>query len=258
MLGAIIGDIIGSAYEFNLVKTKDFELFIPGTMFTDDTVLTVAVAYHLLNNADYVKVFKEYPRKYVRRRYGQRFYVWANVNQTEPYDSYGNGSAMRVSPVGWAFNSLEETLQSAKESSEPTHNHPEGIKGAQAVASAIYLARTGSSKDQIKEYIENSFDYKLNESVDEIREKAYFDETCQISVPQAVACFLQSTSYEDAIRNAVSLGADADTQAAIAGSIAEAFYKEIPEYLITKSLGYLDKDLLSVITQFENKFVKYK
>lgn len=258
MLGAIIGDIIGSAYEFNRVKTKDFELFIPGTMYTDDTVLTVAVADHLLNDTDYVKVFKEYPRKYVRRRYGQKFYVWANVNQTEPYDSYGNGSAMRVSPVGWAFNSLDETLKAAKESSEPTHNHPEGIKGAQAVASAIYLARTGSSKDQIKEYIETSFDYNLNESVAEIREKAYFDETCQISVPQAIACFLQSTFYEDAVRNAVSLGADADTQAAIAGSLAEAFYKEIPEYLITKSLEYLDKDLLDVITQFQNKFVKYK
>jgi ADP-ribosylglycohydrolase len=255
MLGAIVGDIIGSAYEFNRIKTRDFELFTPETMYTDDTVLTVAVADHLLNNKGYINVYKEYPRKYVRRRYGQRFYVWANINEAVPYNSLGNGSAMRVSPIGWAFDTLEETLIKAKESAEPTHNHPEGVKGAQAVASAIYLARIGNTKDEIQQYIESNFGYTLDESVDDIRNKAYFDETCPVSVPQAISCFLQSDSYEDAVRNAVSLGADADTQAAIAGSIAEAFYKEIPESLISKSRELLHIDLWNIIDKFHSKYI---
>jgi ADP-ribosylglycohydrolase len=255
MLGAIIGDIIGSAYEFNRIKTKTFELFTPKTMYTDDTVLTVAVADHLLHNKGYINVYKEYPRKYVRRRYGQKFYVWANINETVPYNSFGNGSAMRVSPIGWAFDTLEDTLIKAKESAGPTHNHPEGVKGAQAVACAIFMARFGNTKDEMQHYIENNFGYKLDESVDDIRNKAYFDETCPVSVPQAISCFLQSDSYEDAVRNAVSLGADADTQAAIAGSIAEAFYKEIPESLISKSRELLHIDLWNIIDKFHSKYI---
>ncbi len=255
MLGAIIGDIIGSKYEFNGVKTKDFELFLDGSTFTDDTVLTIATADAILNNKSYFEVYKNYPKMYPNRGYGTYFYRWFNENEASPYNSFGNGSAMRVSPIGWAFNTLSEVLEEAKKSAEVTHSHPEGIKGAQAVASAIFLARIGKSKKEIEEYIKYNFGYNLDRSVDEIRDTADFDDTCKVSVPEAIICFLESKSFEDAIRNAVSLGADADTQACIAGSIAEAYYKEIPKEFKDKTKELLnDKKIIAIIRKFREKF----
>ncbi len=255
MLGAIIGDIAGSTYEFNGIKTKDFELFSDGCTFTDDTVLTIATADAILNNKSYLEVYKQYSRAYPNKGYGASFQKWVTSDISEPYNSYGNGSAMRISPVGWAFDSLEKVLEETKKSAEVTHNHIEGIKGAQAVASAIFLARTGSSKADIKKYIEIEFEYDLSHSVDEIRETAVFSEICQVSVPEAIICFLDSESFEDAIQNAVSLGADADTQACIAGAIAEAFYKNIPEELETKMSEFIDDDFIFIIKKFKEKFI---
>jgi len=250
MLGAIIGDIIGSTREFKGIKTKDFELFPKGSDFTDDTVLTIATADAILNNKTYTEVYKQYPRDYPEENYGGFFYRWAFGRSEEPGKSFGNGSAMRVSPIGWAFGTLEETLEEAKKSAEVTHGHPEGIKGAQAVASAIYLARTGKSKEDIKKYIETTFDYYLDRSVDEVRETAVFDATCQTSVPEAIICFLDSNSFEDAIRDAISLGGDADTQACITGAIAEAYYKNIPKDMWQKAIRVLPKKLKEIMDQF--------
>ncbi|MDO8604592.1 MAG: ADP-ribosylglycohydrolase family protein [bacterium] len=249
MLGAIIGDFVGSYYEFNAVKTKDFDLFPVGSKFTDDTILTLATAHAILNKEDYGKSYKNFFWQYPLKNYGERFYAWGKRDDSEPYNSFGNGSAMRVAPVGWAFNIIEQVLEEAKKSAEVTHNHPEGIKGAQAVASAIFLARTGASKKTIKEYIELNFEYDLDRSVDEIRETAVFNETCMISVPEAIICFLDSESFEDALRNAVSLGADADTQACIAGAIAEAFYKEIPDFIREEVLKRLPKKFHGMIDE---------
>lgn len=225
MLGAIAGDIIGSVYEGNNIKTKDFSLFQPFSTFTDDTVLTVAVADVLMINGNYAQTFKRYFRDYPDRGYGGSFYMWARSDRILPYNSFGNGSAMRVSPVGWAFDSLEETLQEAERSAAVTHNHLEGIKGAQATATAIYLARHRKSKEEIKFYISNNFGYNLNRTLKEIRPSYNFDVTCQGSVPESIIAFLESESYEDCLRNAVSLGGDSDTIASIAGGIAEAFYR---------------------------------
>jgi ADP-ribosylglycohydrolase len=220
MIGAIAGDIIGSEHEFHGTKSYDFQLFAPGSTFTDDTVLTVAVADCILHRKQYAPTFKEYGKRYPDAGWGGMFYRWVMSKDDKPYNSFGNGSAMRVSPVGFAFNSLEEVLKEAERSAAVTHNHPEGIKGAQAVAASIFMGRQGEKKDAIREYIEDRFGYDLQHTVDEIRPEVYFDETCQVSVPQAIIAFLDSDSYEDAIRKAVSLGADADTQACIAGGIA--------------------------------------
>ncbi len=254
MLGAIIGDIIGSRYEFNGIKTKDFELFPKNSDFTDDSVLTIATADAILNNKTYLKVYKNYPKNYPGRGYGISFYNWVRNEKVESYRSFGNGSAMRIAPVGWAFNTIDEVLEEAKKSAEITHSHPEGIKGAQAVASAIFLARTGISKKKIKDYIELNFEYDISRSVNKVRKNSVFNETCMVSVPEAIICFLESSSFEDAIRNAVSLGGDADTQACIAGAIAEAFYKEIPKEFKRKASTLLDKDLISTVKQFREKF----
>jgi len=254
MLGAIIGDIIGSTYEFDKVKTKDFDLFESEADFTDDTVLTVATADAILNNKTYLDVYKTYPKKYPNRGYGGSFYNWVENKKSEPYESFGNGSAMRVAPIGWAFDTLEQVLEEAKKSAEVTHNHPEGIKGAQAVASAVFLARNGFSKEEIEKYLETEFGYDLYRFIDEVRLTTAGDSSCMKSVPEAIICFLESNSFEDAIRNAVSLGGDADTQACIAGAIAEAFYKEIPKEFKRKASTLLDKDLIATVKQFREKF----
>jgi ADP-ribosylglycohydrolase len=256
MLGAIAGDIIGSVYEFNNIRTTDFPLFSRGSRFTDDTVLTVALADSILTGTPYVYKIKEYFKLYPDSGYGGRFRKWAESGNSQPYNSFGNGSAMRVSPAGWAYNSLDQVLYEAEKSAAVTHNHPEGIKGAQSVASAIYLARTGSSKQQIKEYIENSFSYNLSETLDRIRPHYRFDETCQGSVPQAIIAFLESDDYEDAVRKAVSIGGDSDTIACITGGIAEAFYKSIPEQVIKKTLALLDQRLKTVTIEFTGKYVR--
>lgn len=254
MIGAIAGDIIGSAYEFHRTKSHDFQLFEVGSNFTDDTILTVAVADCLLHKKEYAITLKEYGNKYPYAGYGVRFRRWLGSKDNKPYNSFGNGSAMRVSPVGFAFSSLEEVLQEAKRSAECTHNHPESIKGAQSVAAAIFLAQKGQSKDDIKAYLRTTFNYDLDHTIEEIRPSAYFDETCQVSVPQAIIAFLDSIDYEDAVRKAVSLGADADTQACIAGGIAQAYYKNIPAYIVAKTRALLDPKLLEIVDEFNSKY----
>lgn len=254
MFGAICGDVIGSIFERENVKTTDFALFSHGSTFTDDTVLTVAVADCILNGKPYAEVFKEYGRKYPYAGYGGMFMRWLFSDSLLPYNSFGNGSAMRVSPVGFAFNTLERVMEEAKKSAEVTHNHPEGIKGAQAVAAAVFLARQGESKEDIKKFIINDFGYDLNRTLDEIRPGYRFDATCQGSVPEAIIAFLESKNYEDAVRKAVSLGGDSDTIACITGGIAQAYYKTIPQFIVEKVRGLLDADLFAVVDSFCAKY----
>lgn len=228
MLGAIIGDIIGSTREYkNRIKTKDFELFPNGSTFTDDTVLTIAVADSLLNNIPYSESFYKWVSKYPDRGYGQQFFQWIISKDKKQYGSKGNGAAMRVSPIGWLFNTEEEVLEEAKRSAETTHNSKEGIESAQAVAMAIFMARKNKSKEEIKDYIMEKFNYDLNRKLDDIRETYIHSMRAKESVPEAIICFLESKSFEDAIRNAVSLEGDADTMACIAGGIAQAFYQNV-------------------------------
>ena len=253
MVGAIAGDIIGSIYEHRPIKTTKFTLFGSGCRFTDDTVLTVAVADCLLNGKAYAKTFEDYYYRFPNAGYGSGFCEWASPHDHKPYNSWGNGSAMRVSPVGWAFSDLEQTLAEAKKSAEVTHNHPEGIKGAQATAAAICLARTGSSKEQIKEFVEKTFAYDFLLPLDSIRPAYRFDVSCQGTVPPALTAFLESTDYEDAVRKAVSLGGDSDTLACITGSIAEAFYKGVPDSITERVFQILDKDLAAVVRKFTAK-----
>ncbi|MEC4985389.1 MAG: ADP-ribosylglycohydrolase family protein [Oscillatoria sp. PMC 1068.18] len=256
MLGAIAGDIIGSFYEVHNLKSKKFPLFGSKSCFTDDTVLTVAVADVLLHNGDYVVNLKKYHHRYPNpyAGYGQNFDRWAMSNNNEPYNSWGNGSAMRVSPVGFAFDDLETVLLEAKKSAEVTHNHPEGIKGAQATAAAILLGRQGKSKPEIKTYIESNFGYNLSRKLDEIRPDYQFHISCQGSVPEAIIAFLESTDFEDAIRNAVSLGGDSDTIACIAGGIAQAYYGSVPETIAQEALARLDKHLRHVTETFLTQY----
>jgi len=250
LIGAICGDIIGSVFEWNNVKTTDFPLFSPKSTYTDDTVLTVAVADCIMSGRGYAAVFKEYGRKYPFAGYGGMFFKWIFSDSALPYNSFGNGSAMRVSPVGFAFNTLDEVLDEAKRCAEVTHNHPEGIKGAQAVAAAIFLARQGENKAAIKKHVVSNFGYDLDRTLAEIRPYYDFDVTCQGSVPEAIIAFLESADYEDAVRKAVSIGGDSDTIACITGGIAQAFYKKIPYSIINKARGILDPDLLRVIDSF--------
>lgn len=254
MLGAIAGDIIGSVYEGHDIRRTDFTLFDPRCRFTDDTVLTIAVADAILTGAPYGEKLKEYYRYYPRAGYGAHFKRWAAHDETRPYYSMGNGSAMRVSPVGFAFDTLEKVLEEAKKSAEVSHNHPEGIKGAQAVASAIFLARTGSSKEEIRAYVEKTFDYSLTESLDSIREWYRFDATCPGSVPQAITAFLASVSYEDAIKKAISIGGDSDTIACICGAVAEAFYGGVPQAIEDKVRSLLDERINKVLAEFMTRY----
>ena len=254
MIGAIAGDIIGSVYERHNIKRTDFPLFDEHCTFTDDTVLTVAIADAILTGSDYGEKLKEYSKLYPGRGYGAHFRKWAVYCSSKPYYSMGNGSAMRVSPVGFAFDTLNEVMEQAKQSAEVTHNHPEGIKGAQAVASGIYLARTGHSKDEIKVYIERTFDYNLSEPLDEIRRYYRFDPTCPGSVPQAIIAFLESNDFEDAVRKAISIGGDSDTIACIAGGIAESYYGEIPDHIKTRVFQILDERLKRVIQEFSKLY----
>ncbi|NJK30403.1 MAG: ADP-ribosylglycohydrolase family protein [Acaryochloris sp. RU_4_1] len=250
MLGAIAGDIIGSIYEFDNHRHKKFPLFSDRCFFTDDTVLTVAVADALLHGSDYVERFKHYYRLYPHAGYGARFHQWVSSTATQPYNSWGNGSAMRVSPVGFAFDDLDTVLAAAATSAAVTHNHPEGVKGAQATAAAIFLGRTGHTKVEIRRYIETTFAYDLGRSLDQIRPVYKFNESCQETVPEAIIAFLESTDFEDAIRNAVSLGGDTDTLACITGGIAEAFYGGVPDAISSTAMGYLNPHLREVTMKF--------
>lgn len=255
MIGAIAGDIIGSRFEWNNTKTVDFPLFTKECRFTDDSVLTAAVADSILSGTDYAIKLKEYYRRFPAAGYGGSFRKWGQSEEFTPYNSWGNGSAMRVSPVGFAFDTLEEVMEQAKQSAAVTHNHPEGIKGAQTVAAAVFLARTGSAKSKIREFITQQFGYPLTESVREIRTWYTFDVSCQGSVPQAITAFLESKDYEDAVRLAISLGGDSDTIACITGGIAQAFYGNVPEIITSKAMELLDEDLRKVVTEFTRKFV---
>lgn len=255
MLGAIIGDIIGSPYEKRPVKSMDFPLFGKRSGFTDDTVLTVAVADCLLHQKDFADTIRTYAKEYPFAGYGGTFISWMNEKITGPYNSWGNGSAMRVSPVGWAFDSMAEVLAAAEQSAAITHNHPEGIKGAQAVAAAVFMARTGVEKPVIKDWIEQTFDYNLSRSIAEIQPIYKFDVSCQGSVPEAIIAFLESESVLDAIRKAIFLGGDADTQAAIAGSIAEAYYGEILEELVEEGMKRLPESFIGLIEKFYKVYI---
>lgn len=256
IMGAVIGDTVGSMFEFSNVKTTDFPLFGKKTRFTDDSVLTVATMDCILNKKSFTQVYQSYGRKYPDAGYAGMFFDWIFDEYPEPYGSWGNGSAMRVSAVGWAYNTLDKVLFQAKRSAEVTHNHTEGIKGAQATASAIFLARTGKTKEEIKQFIENTFEYNLSRSLAEIRPAYHFDVSCEGSVPEAITAFLESTDFESAIRLAVSLGGDSDTIACITGGIAEAFYQDIPEYIIENTLKVLPQEFVEVIEEFSIRFRK--
>jgi len=256
VLGAIAGDIIGSVYEFRPIKTEDFELFSPGCRFTDDTVLTVALADAILQGKDYGRTMKEYYRRYPNAGYGSYFLQWARSDDSRPYNSWGNGAAMRISPVGFAYDTLEEVLERAECFTAITHNHPEGIKGAQATAAAVFLARKGSSKEEIKAALESRFGYDLSLTLDEIRPTYAFDVSCQGTVPQAITAFLESRDFEDAIRKAVSLGGDSDTLACITGGIAHGFYGPLPEHITGKVYSILDDRLGEVTREFMKVFVE--
>lgn len=254
MLGAIAGDIIGSVYEARNIKTTRFPLFGETSTFTDDSVLTVALADCILTGADFIDKLQEYYKLYPNAGYGGSFIQWASSSSRQPYNSWGNGSAMRVSPIGFAYDSIEAVLDRAKKSAEVTHNHEEGIKGAQATAAAVFLARTGNSKEDIKHYVESTFGYSLDEPLDSIRKHYSFDISCQGSVPQSITAFLESNDFEDAIRKAVSIGGDSDTIACICGGIAHAFYKEIPDPIMDNVYRILDTRLRRMVTLFCNKY----
>ena len=258
MYGAILGDIIGSPYEFDRGdKTKNFPLFSDASDWTDDTVMTIAVAEAFIGAPDdenlirqrLVHSMQKWGHRYPGAGYGIRFNCWLNSENPQPYNSWGNGSAMRVAPVAWLYHHLDAVRRMARISAEVTHNHPEGIKGAEATAAAIFLARTGHSKPEIKSYIEKEFHYCLNRTCDEIRPAYYHVESCQETVPEAITAFLEGNSFEDVIRTAVSLGGDCDTLTCIAGSIAEGFYG-VPETLKVECRNRLDPALLNVLDHF--------
>ncbi|NVN90230.1 MAG: ADP-ribosylglycohydrolase family protein [Desulfuromonadales bacterium] len=253
MLGAIAGDIIGSVYEFRPIKTEQFPLFDEECSFTDDTVMTVAVARAILEDGDYGAAMHSLGRRYPRAGYGGNFIRWLLSDNPTPYQSWGNGSAMRVSPIGLAFDSEERVLTEAWRSAVVTHDHPEGIKGAQATALAVFLARNGAGKAVIRREMELRFGYVLNRTLAEIRPGYHFDVSCQGTVPEALTAFLESIDYEDAVRKAVSLGGDSDTLACITGGIAAAHYRTIPEHIVGKVRSLLPEEFLAVIDRFQER-----
>ena len=262
MYGAILGDMIGAPFEFDRGhKTKDFEMFSRYTQFTDDTVMTIAVADGLMDvpvEAEdtmichrIVQSMRKWGRKYPDAGYGGMFSGWLEMENPQAYGSYGNGSAMRVSSAGWLYDSIRETRRIARLTAQVTHNHPEGIKGAEAAASAIFLARAGNGKEDIRRYISIEFGYDLSRTCDDIRPTYYHVESCQKTVPEAVTAFLEGNDFEDVIRTAVSLGGDADTLTCIAGGIAEAFYG-VPEEMKTECRRRLPEDMIGVLDRFDS------
>ncbi|MCY3412027.1 MAG: ADP-ribosylglycohydrolase family protein [Candidatus Heimdallarchaeota archaeon] len=254
MLGAIIGDYVGSRFEANNHRSKEFLMIHPHCRITDDTVLTIAVAQALLTDLDYAKHIRIFGNNYPRAGYGGNLIRWLMDDTMGPYNSWGNGSAMRVSPVAYAYDTLEKVESEAKKSAVVTHNHPEGIKGAQAVAAAVFTARTGSSKNSIEDYISEKFGYDLDFDLVDLQISYTFDVSCQGSVPQAIFCFLISTDFEDAIRNAISIGGDSDTIACITGAIAEAYYGTIPQEIQEHVIKELPRDLLDIYRAFVSKY----
>ena len=260
IIGAIAGDVIGSAYEFNPTRDYNFELFTPKSTFTDDTVLTMANALWLLEDEGHtperlVAIMRDLCNRYQWRGYGGRFAQWIVDKDPQPYNSYGNGSAMRVSPVGYYAQSLDEALSLAEVSAAVTHNHPEGIKGAQATAAAIFLARQGKNKEEIREYVEHEFNYDLSRTLEQIRPTYTFNELCQTTVPEAITCYMEGFNYEDVIRLAVSLAADADTLAAIAGPIASAVW-DVPNEISQPAIALLSEEFCTTLLRFNELVAK--
>ncbi|MEX2382454.1 MAG: ADP-ribosylglycohydrolase family protein [Opitutales bacterium] len=253
MIGAIAGDIIGSPYEGFPIRRTDFPLFIAESRPTDDSVLTVATAEALVRGKEYSVLYRDYFRSYPNAGYGGSFIRWGLGEVDSPYNSFGNGSAMRVSPVGWARETLGEVLNEARRSAAVTHNHPEGIRGAQAVAGALFLARKGKQESEIRAWLSDAIGYRMDRTVDQIRPTYRFDITCQGSVPEALTCALEANSFEEALRLAVSLGGDADTQACIAGSVAEARFG-VPGDIATEALKRLPQPLREVVDLFQRSF----
>ena len=261
MLGAIVGDIVGSIYEWNRIKTKDFPLFSKRSKFTDDSVMTIAVADALLQagySADekttcglLIQSMKKWGQKYPHAGYGARFIDWVLTDDPEPYGSFGNGSAMRVSPAGWLYDTIERTREVARWTAEVSHNHPEGINGAESAASAIFMARNGASKEEIRDYIINEFGYDLSRTLDEIRPGYSHVEDCMRTMPEAFECFLEADSYEATLRNVMYIGGDTDTLGAIAGAVAEAFWG-VPDAIVDKGMEYLPQDILNVVFRFKS------
>lgn len=264
MLGAIIGDIVGSRFEWHNIKKKDFEFLTTKCFFTDDSVMTIAVADAIMRADGNIDILPEYAvesmqligRPFPNCGYGGSFYHWMYSDNPKPYRSYGNGAAMRVSACGFVAKSLEDAKRLSEAVTKVTHNHPEGLKGAEATAVAIFLAREGKSIGDIEKYIHENY-YSMEFTLDEIRDTYEFNETCQRTVPQALKAFFESTDYEDAIRNAISIGGDSDTLAAIAGGVAEAYYG-IPEDIKEKAIGYLDEDLMEVVERFYGEYLDEK
>lgn len=260
IFGAIAGDIIGSVYEFNPTKDYNFNLYDDRMRPTDDSVMTVAVADWIMHDATLSRhrladIMRKWGRRYPTAGYGGHFFLWLSDSRMGPYNSWGNGSAMRVSPVGFAFDTLEQTLEVAKTSAEVTHNHPEGIKGAQATAAAIYLARNGMDKKELRRRIAADFGYSLNMKCRDIRKDYKYEISCQKSVPQSICALLDSTSYESAIRETISLGGDADTMGAITGGIAAAFYGGMPDGIYNFVRSKTDSTMLDIIDKFDSMYV---
>lgn len=251
MLGAMIGDIVGSVYEWHNIKTTEFIFLKDQCFFTDDTVLTAATAQALMTGGDYTAAYQDFARRYPGRGYGGNFNNWIYANPLKPYNSWGNGSAMRVSPVGFALNTVEEVLAEAERSAAVTHNHPEGIKGAQSTALAILMSRQGASQAEIRTEIKGRFGYDLDRSLAEIRPGYTFDVSCQGSVPEAIIAFLESEGYEDAVRKAISLGGDSDTIACITGGIAEAFFGGVPQPIAERGRDFLPDEIIEILKDFE-------
>lgn len=258
MFGAIIGDIVGSCYERVNCKSTNFEFLDPHSRFTDDSVMTVATADALLNGLSFADTYWDWGNRYPNAGYGGRFFGWLHSPDKKPYFSFGNGSAMRISPVGWAFETLEETLEAACNSASVTHDHPHGIEGAESAAAAIWMARNGETKEEICRFVEDRFFYDLSRSLDEIRPGYEFDVTCMGTMPVVFRAFLESENYVDAVRLAVSVGGDSDTIACITGGIADAYYREIPEEVCTFMRRKLPQEMLDIIDQFEAKYVTRK
>lgn len=256
MLGAIVGDIVGSRFEFDNIKTKDFDFFREESFVTDDSIMTLSIGKAIMEcNGDYTdlgqkatKYMQEIGRPYLNCGYGGNFYQWMYTDNPLPYNSYGNGAAMRVSGCGLVANSLEEAIELSAKVTEISHNHPEGMKGAEATAVAIFLAKEGKRMEEIRQYIDQNY-YPMNFTLDKIRDDYFFNETCQDTVPQSIMAFLESTGFEDAVRNAVSLGGDSDTLAAIAGSIAQAYYG-VPAEIEKEALNHLDNKLRTIYNEW--------
>jgi len=255
MLGAIAGDVIGSRFEVIPTKSLDFDLFTELNTYTDDTVLTVAIADAILNDRSYEASLKAFGRKYPDAGYGGSFIRWLSGAIQGPYNSFGNGSAMRVSPVGFAFDTRNRVLEEARKTAEVSHNHPEGIKGAQALALGVFLAHRGHPKHQIREELEREFDYDLSRSLSQIRPEYHFEISCQRSVPESIIAFLEADDFVGAIRNAISLGGDSDTQACMAGALAQAFYQDIPRGVAQKVYARIPEEFKEIVIVFEEHYL---